>query len=134
MKRLLSVPVLIITILAGGALAYSIWKSSNLTSKQFFESGKHYYEQEKYPQATIQFLNALKKDARNRDARYFLALCYIKQQNFNAAAKQLVVLLEYFPDDVEANLKLGTLYLAAGPTDGRYFGLAAEIAQKILAK
>src|SRR5207249_268905 len=124
---------LIITILGSAVLAYSIWKSSDLTSKQFFESGKRYYEQDKYPQATIQFLNAIKKDARNRDARYFLALNYIKQQDFNAAAKQLVVLLEYFPEDVEANLKLGTIYLAAGPTDGRYFRLAAEIAQKILA-
>lgn len=134
MKRILFPSILIGTVLAGGVLAYSIWKASPVTSQQYFESGKKYYEQEDYPEAFVQFLNAIEKDPRNRDAHYFLALTYANQKNVNAAAAQFMALLEYFPDDVPANLELGNIYLTGGRADPAYFRQANEIAQKVLAK
>src|SRR5215831_5658003 len=134
MKRILFPSILIATILMGGLLAYAIWKANPTTSQQFLDSGKRYYEEKKYAEAIVQFLNSIQKDARNREARYLLALSYSNQNNLNAAAKQLSALLEYFPDDVEANLRLGNMYLTAGGSDSRVFRQAAEIAQKILSK
>src|SRR5262249_11226741 len=113
---------------------YSIWKASPITGQQFFESGKKYYEEKKYSEAIVQFLNAIKKDPRNRDARYFLGLTYASQKNLNAAARQFMDLLEYFPEDVEANLQLGNIYLTGGRADPNLFRKSAEIAQKVLAK
>jgi tetratricopeptide (TPR) repeat protein len=134
MKRVIFSFILIGTILAGGVLAYAIWKATPVTSEQFLESGRKFYEQKKYSEATVQLLNAIQKDPKNRDARYLLVLSYMAQKNLTAGVNQLNALLEYFPDDVEANLQLGTIYLSAGRTDANFFGQAGKIAQKILSK
>src|SRR5262245_15950476 len=134
MKKLLMVIILISTVLMGVVLAVAIWTPSPVSSRDFLSSGKKYFDAEKYPEAVVQLLNAVQKDARNRDARYFLALTYIKQGNLNGAAQQLVALLEYYPDDVEANLQLGGIFLLAGRTDADFFRRASDIAAKVLEK
>src|SRR5262245_36979316 len=120
MKKYLYRAVLVVTVLLGVFLAYSIWNAPPRTSEHFLNSGKTYYEEKEYSKAIVEFLNALQKDARNRDARYLLAECYLAQRNFNDAVKQLNALLEYYPDDVQASLQLGNIYLAGGRTDSRF--------------
>src|SRR5262249_49408172 len=71
---------------------------------------------------------------RNRDARYLLALSYINEADLSNAAVQLKSLLEYYPDDIDASLQLGGIYLAAGRSNIEYFRQAQELAAKILAK
>src|SRR5712671_5543780 len=134
MKKILVPAILVATILVGGVLAYAMWKAVPVSSQDYFKSGKNYYDKQKYSEASVQLLNAVQKDPRNRDARYFLALTYLNQKNVNAAAQQLASLLEYFPDDVEANLRLGNLYHAAGGSNSDYFRKADELAKKILSK
>jgi len=134
MKRLIVTSVLIATVLVGGVLAYFLLRGNPVSSQDFFASGKGYFQQQKYSEATIQFMNAVQKDPRNRDARYYLALSYINQKDLNAAGQQLISLLEYYPDDLEANLRLGNLYLTGGSHNSEFFRKASEIAQKILAK
>src|SRR5579862_2622393 len=133
MKKVLLLSVLVATILLGGLLTYVMLKTPG-SSQDFFSSGKQYYEQKKYSEAAIQFSNAIQKDARNRDARYFLALSYFNQLNFSAAAQQLNALLEYFPEDTAAKLLLGKVYLTGSGAGSSFFRLAAAIAQNILAK
>jgi len=134
MKRIVFPAVLLATILTGGLLAYAIWKATPTTSQQFFDSGKKYYEQKMYAEAVVQFLNSIQKDAKNRDARYLLALSYSEQNNLNSAVRALSALLEVFPDDVEASLRLGNIYFVGGFRDSKLFREAAEIAQKVLSK
>src|SRR5262249_25816554 len=62
------------------------------------------------------------------------ALSYLRQGNLNGSAQQLAALLEYYPDDVDANLQLGSIYLTAGRSDANFFRQASEIAKKVLAK
>jgi len=50
------------------------------------------------------------------------------------AAQQLSSLLEYYPDDVQASLELGKLYLSAGQTDPKFFQEVQKLAQNILSK
>src|SRR5437867_12973706 len=134
MKRIFFPAVLIATIVMGGVLGYAIWKATPVTSQQYFNSGKKYYDEKKYAEAIVQFLNAIQKDPQNREARYLLALSHLSQKDVISATKQLSALLEYFPDDIEANLRLGNIYLTAGPRDSRFFLQTAEIARKILSK
>jgi tetratricopeptide (TPR) repeat protein len=133
MKRILVLTTLIATAILGVVLAGAIWKGSRLTSAGFLESGRQYFKQQKYPEAAVQFLNAIQKDPRNRDARYYLGLSYIQQRNLGAAAQQFVALLEYYPDDTQANLALGKLYLTGGQSDREFFHKAGQIAEKVLA-
>src|SRR6185295_1200364 len=102
--------------------------------QDYFNSGKSYFEKQKYSEASVQLLNAVQKDPKNRDARYYLALTYLNQRNVNAAAQQLTSLLEYFPDDLEASLRLGNLYLSAGGSNPDYYRKADELAKRILSK
>src|SRR5438093_1031835 len=134
MKRIVVPAMLVATVLFGGLMAYVIWKASPTTAQDFFSSGKQYFEQKKYQAAAVQFLNALQKDPKNRDSRFFLALSYYNQANLNAAAKQLASLLEYYPDDMEAKLRLGNIYLAGGGTEPQFFRRARETAEEILSK
>src|SRR5580765_351590 len=134
MKRILIPAVLALTLAIGSVLAYAIWKGVPISSQDYFKSGKTYYEKQKYSEATVQLLNAVQKDPRNRDAHYLLALSYLNVGNASAAAQQLTALLEYFPDDVDANIRLGNLYLSAGSSNRDSFRRASELAQRVLAK
>jgi len=134
MKKIFFLSVLAGTIILGGVLGYSIWKVSPRTAQDFVKSGKEYYEAKQYPEAIIQFLNAIQKDPRNREAGYLLADAYINAGDLNQAARRLISLLEYYPDDVEASLKLGGVYVASGRNDPKLFRDALEIAEKLLAK
>jgi len=134
MKKIVFSIVLSATLALGGVLAYSIWKAKPLTAQAYFESGKKYYDEKKYPEATIQLLNAIRQEGGHREARYVLALSYIGQQDLARAAAQLKSLLEYYPDDVPANLQLGTIYLTGGQFNPELFRQAQEIAKKVLEK
>src|SRR5437899_8215411 len=134
MKRIVVPAILTATVLIGGLMAYVIWKASPATAQDYLKSGKQYFEQKKYPASAVQFLNAVQKDPRNRDARFFLALSYYNMANLNASAKELIALLEYYPDDLDAKLRLGSIYLAGGGTERQFFQRAREIAQDILSK
>ena len=117
MKRLLF-PILLITLLiVGVSVAYSIWTASPGSAQEYMESGKRYFADKRYSEATIQFLNAVRKDPRSRDALNYLAQSYIQQGDIESGAKNLHALLEYYPDDVEANLQLGRIFLGAGGGD-----------------
>lgn len=134
MKKLLFKAVLAATVLSGGVLAYTIWKVAPSTPQGFYESGNKYYDQKRYPEATIQLLNAVRKDPRHRQARYLLALTYEAQQDFLRAAGQLRSLLEYYPEDIDGNLQLGNIYLSVGRGNFDYFKQAQDVARKVLAK
>ncbi len=114
MKKIIFPALLIGTIVIGGVLGYSIWRSSPQTAQGYVKSGKQYFEAKQYPEATIQFLNAVQKDPKDHEARYLLAECYVKQMNLNAAVKQLTTILEESSDDEQAKMLPGRIYLTGG--------------------
>jgi tetratricopeptide (TPR) repeat protein len=132
MKRILIPIVLVVTILAGGVFAYAVWRGVPVTAQDYFNGGKKYYDESQFSAASIQFLNAVQKDPANRDARYYLALSYLGQNDLNNAARQLSALLEYYPDDIDANIRLGGIYLTGGSGNPDLFHQASAIAQKVL--
>jgi cytochrome c-type biogenesis protein CcmH/NrfG len=133
MKRILIPIVLATTIMAGGLFAYAVWRAVPVSSQDYFNAGKKYYDEKQYSAATIQLLNAVQKDPKNRDAQYYLALTYLGANDLNNAARQLQVLLEYYPDDIDASVRLGGIYLTGGSADPDLFRQASAIAQKVLA-
>jgi len=135
MKKILYPVVLVVILGIGVFLMYSIWGAvTPQSATQYFESGKNYYNAGKYPEAIVEFQNALQKDVRNRDARFFLAKSHLVQHDLGGAVKQLTSLLEYYPDDQDAMLQLGNIYLQGGGQDPRFFSQSKELAEKVLAK
>ena len=132
MKRLLAASALGATILIGLGLAYALWSSTPVTAEEFMESGMEYFEQEQYSEATVQFLNAIQRQVGHRDARFYLASSYLRQGNMAGAAQELNALLEYYPEDNEAGLELGNIYLANGAGNPDLFSQALQIAEGML--
>jgi len=134
MKKIFLVFVLVAIAAGGGILGYTVWKKTTQTPQAFLDQGKKYFEDKKYKEALIEFMNAVRVDPRNRDGRLFLARTYLAQQNGRGAVAQLKALLEYYPDDVEGNLELADIYFAAGRGQPELLKQAQEMAQKVLAK
>jgi tetratricopeptide (TPR) repeat protein len=136
LKRLFFIAVLLGTVIFIGVFGYSYVRLQNKTPQARFETGKAYYDQGKYSEATIELLNANRSNPDNRDIRYYLALSYLEQKDVAAAARHLQLLLEVHPDDIPANLKLGNLFLAVGQTNQNpeYFQRAQQVAEKVLSK
>jgi tetratricopeptide (TPR) repeat protein len=134
MKKTLLIATVSVAILALGGLGYFVWHRAHQTPQSYFASGKKYYDQKKYQEAAIQLMNAVRRDPRHRDARFLLARTLLSTGNLNGAVNQLKGLLEYYPDDAEASVELGNLYLMGGRTNPEYFRQAQELAKKVLAK
>ena len=111
MKRILFPTLLIATLLAGGAVALAIWRSSPATAEDFIKEAQKAYDEKDYETARIQALRAVQQDPRDKKARFLLFDAYSNQGDLMNAAKQMRSFLDYEPEDREANLKLGNLYL-----------------------
>jgi len=132
MKKLFFIAVLLGSVIFIGILGFAYWRQLGKTPQEYFVSGKEKYDQGKFSDATLEFLNAIKRDGNHRDSRYYLALSYLSQQDLAAGVKQLRALLEIHPDDVPANLKLGGIYLEGGQVNSDLYQQAQDAAQKVL--
>jgi len=133
MKNLLIVIFLAATVLVAGVLGYAGWKRLTASPQARSEQAKKYFDQAKYAEAAIEAQNALASDPRNRDSRLLMAHIYLKRGNVAGSVKELRTLMEYYPDDGEANLELANIYLAVGITQPDLIKQAQEIAKKLLA-
>src|SRR4030095_9466010 len=135
MKKLFFIAVILGTVVFTGIFGYSYIRLKNRTPAAHSETGKKYYDQGKYSDAVIQFSNAIRVNGSDRDSRYYLALSYLNQpEYFGLGVKQLRNLLEIFPNDPEANLKLGSIYLQGGPSNPAAYSEAQKFAERVLAK
>jgi tetratricopeptide (TPR) repeat protein len=96
-------------------------RDPNVRKQKYLESGKRYFEKAKYPEAAIQFRNAIQVDGRFTDAHYQLAQTYIKLQQWIPAYQELTRTLDLQPDNYPAHRDAANLLIA-----GRNFKLAQE--------
>jgi tetratricopeptide (TPR) repeat protein len=134
LKKLFFITVLVGTVIFVGIVGYSYFRLKSKTSHAYFETGKAFYDEGKYSEAAIEFSNALKRDVKDRNTRYFLALSYLGQENLTEGVRQLRLLLEFYPDDIPTNLKLGGIYMAAGSTNPEFYRQAKITVEKVLAQ
>ncbi len=95
--------------------------------QQYVESGNRYYEQGKYDEAAIQFLNAIKLDPKFAEGHFRLAEAYIRLEAWPEAYRELQRTVTLDPDHLRAQLELGNLLLAA-----RSLEEAQGVADKLL--
>ena len=76
-------------------------RDPNVRKQKYFESGQRYYDEGKYREAVIQFLNATQVDSTFAAAHYQLSRSYIKLQDWQHAYMELGRTLELQPDLLE---------------------------------
>jgi len=86
-----------------------------------------YFQKGRYPEAIIQFRNAVQVDNRFASAHYQLAQCYLRQAEWLQAQIELLTTVELDPRNSRAQLDLGRFMF-----EGRQFKHAKERAQLVL--
>lgn len=89
-------------------------RDPNVRKQKYFESGTRHFEQGKYREAAIQYLNAVNIDPRFVEAHYQLAQCYKKLEIWSAAYSELSRTVELQPANLKAQVDLGDLLLKGG--------------------
>ena len=115
-----------VAVLAGLAVACSDPEAEKLRA---FENGNQYFEQKRYPEAIVEYRNAVRADPRFGEARQKLADAYGFSGNGSAAFAEQIRAADLLPDDLDAQIKASAYLLLA-----RQFEDAKTRVQRVLAR
>ncbi|MGA7916744.1 MAG: tetratricopeptide repeat protein, partial [Candidatus Acidiferrales bacterium] len=102
------------TLLIATSVVAGCSRDPNVLKKKHFDRGEAYFQQGKYPEAAIEFQNAIQFDSKFSQAHYELAQTYLKQNEWSRAYQELMRTVQIAPDNSKAQLDLANLLLAAG--------------------
>jgi len=102
---------LAVTLIAVSLLACSLDPSARKQS--YFRSGTQYYGKGEYPQAAVQFSNAIRVDPGYADAHFQLAETYLKLQQPDRACDEFAELLKLQPGDYKDRIEMANLLTAS---------------------
>jgi tetratricopeptide (TPR) repeat protein len=94
-------------------------RDPNVRKQKYLESGRRYEAAGKYKEAVIQFSNALKVDKNFADAHFELAKTYLKMggNSVKPGYQELLRTEDLAPNNLEARIDLGNIFLATRSTD-----------------
>ncbi len=96
------------------ALLAGCARSPEAKKARHLERGDRYFQQEKYREAVLEYRNVLRIDTGNAQAIRQLGLAHYQLGEMGQAGRYLLRTQELEPENLEARLKLGTLYLLGG--------------------
>lgn len=119
----------IVFLLLGAALTGSLACERNPTARKqrFVESGDRYFDKGEFPEAVVEFSNALQIDPNLAAAHFKLGESYLKMQRFPDAYRELQRAAELDPSNSKASLNLGLMLIS-----GRSYDQVEPIATKML--
>ncbi len=96
------------------------------TAMNHEKKGDQYFEQKKYPEASIEFMNAIKATPNDPKLHWKLAQAASSAKDFKTAFEEVKKTVDLDPGNVEALKKLGEFYALAGRS-----GEAIQIADNL---
>ena len=79
--------------------------------QKYFQSGQRYFAEGKYPEAAIEFINAVKIDPNCADAHHQLAETYLRLQKPDGALQEIGRTIQLQPNNYEARIELANLLI-----------------------
>jgi tetratricopeptide (TPR) repeat protein len=101
-------------LLTVAALVIGCGKNTEAELQQHRNNAERLASEQKYPEAIIEYRNAVRLDARNGELRKKLADAYVRTNDPVRALRESVVAADLLPDDVIAQLRAGALLLMSG--------------------
>jgi tetratricopeptide (TPR) repeat protein len=98
------------------------------------EKGEAYLKDEKFQEAALEFRNAIQIDEKLASAHWGLARSYEGLQRFQEAFEELRKTTDLDADNLDARVKLGNYYIAAGRGNPELIDEAKRLATQILQK
>jgi tetratricopeptide (TPR) repeat protein len=127
-KLLIFLPVLLLSV--------SCTRDPKAQAQRYLDNGNKFFAKEKYKEAALMYRRALQKDLRFGEAYYRLGLTDLKLGAYGDAVKMLQRAVGLQPENSDAAIKLGDLYLLASTQDPQHAkdlrGEAKDLAQKLL--
>lgn len=96
--------------------------------------GETFLKENRYQEASLEFRNAIQIDDRLAAAHWGLARAYEGLQNIREMFEELERTTQLDPNNLEARVKLGNLYLAGSRVRSDYIADAERLAKEILQK
>jgi putative PEP-CTERM system TPR-repeat lipoprotein len=118
-----------IALILLASVATSCAKNPEVAKRTYLESGDRYFAGKKYPEAIVQYRNAVQQDARFGEARYKLATAYARVNDLPGAYREYIRAADLMPGNMESQLKAGQMLVLA-----RQFEDAKARADQILAR
>ncbi len=112
------------------SLALAACKSAEERAEEKFQSGLALLESGDPDRAIVEFRNVFELNGFHKEARWELANIYVDRGDSRRAYRQLLRLVEQYPDDVESRVLLSELAFSLRDWDevDRHGGKAAELA------
>ena len=92
-------------------------KDPQVAKMEYLRSGDEYAAQKKYPEAIVQYRNALNQDPNFGEAKAKLAQAYLDNGEMANAFREFIRAADLLPNDPQAQLRAGELLLAAQQFD-----------------
>lgn len=102
----------VVWCVAAALVAVGCSKDPNVAKQEHFERGEQYFEQGKYPEAIIEYRNAVQLDAQFGRARYKLSEAYSRTGDLRNAFAEMVRASDLLPD-ADVQVKAGNFLLLA---------------------
>jgi tetratricopeptide (TPR) repeat protein len=112
MFRSASARLFLVCALAAGIFS-GCSRDPNVRKLKYFQSGQQYFQQGKYSEAAVQFLNATRVDPNYSEAHYQLAQSYLKMQQWSPAYQEFARTVSLDPDNWRARLDSTNLLIAS---------------------
>jgi len=116
LRRRASLSVCLIIILASACLV-SCMKSPAKVKQESLAKAAEYEKQEQYPNAIIEYKNAVKADPGSEETHYRFGQAYLKNSQFKEAYQEFERVLQISPGNPDAQLAIGQIFLRAGMND-----------------
>ncbi len=124
----------LLSALLAALFAISGCSNPEKTKLAHVEKGEVYLKDEKFQEASLEFRNALQIDDKLASAHWGLARAYEGLQRFQEAFEELRKTTQLDPDHLDARVKLGNYYIAAGKGNPELIVEAGRLAREILEK
>ena len=108
------------------ALAVAGCAKQGASKETYLATGNKYVADQKYPEAIIEFRNAVQKDAKYGEARWHLAEAYEHEKDAQNAYKEYVNAADLLPDNLPLQVKAADYLLLASRYDDGRAGRAGE--------
>ena len=103
-------------------------------AQRYLDNGNKFFAKAKYKEAAIMYRKALQKDLRFGEGYYRLGLTDLKLANYGDAIHQLQRAVSLQPDNTDAMIKLGDVYLIAAAQDRNHRAQITSELDDLIAK
>jgi tetratricopeptide (TPR) repeat protein len=124
-------------ILLSGLLAALSTGACQRSAQTYLKSGDAHFKAQKYSDASLDYQNAIRIDAKLGEAYYGLGLSELKQNRLDTAWPALRAALDLLPDRADVKVQVADLALAAyqmAPRERTLYDLLHKLSDQLLAK